>query len=515
MNGEMPSEEDEPAIGREATAAVEAAQDHARDLLDAAKLLQADFPHLALHFAVLALEEIGRGVLLVVRASPGTSERGRSLADAMEDHVQKLFWALWSPSRADWMSGGQVEEFRDLALAIHEQRKSGLYFDPSAASLPRKAVTAEETANVIGLAEARLGMETTTSWAPVGSEQAENVLFFTEAVADPRWREFVFSGASMQKLVELRAMPQWMAWLREQIEGGERAARETAERELAREAPESEKEALTAKWSMEFRFFSESHSIRQSALNSWNDGINWIKLREAGSKQLIVTVTLPRAVLAGALWGASYSLAQQLLIALNVGTFGFFWWRPRIDLARFFEKLRDLDTNDEVVIERSPSLAIDWGRQALTDAVLSRVMTCFAMLPRDGDDPVAQALAHYLRALALIAKSDIHIAFNANVFNELFVALRDGMVAYGDWDGAGSFVERFGEFAKRFFKGDEDEERFIEAASLCESGQVDAIDLPFEKVIMIKLLADAYYFEKLGDLARERERAEAAADAGS
>lgn len=511
----MREDEGEPAIGREAAAVVEAAQDHARDLLDAAKLLQTDFPHLAFHFAVLALEEIGRGVLLVVRASPGGSERGGSLAEAMEDHVQKLFWALWSPSRVDWISGGQIEEFRELGLAIHEQRKSGLYFDPSAASLPREAVTAKETANVIGLAEARLGMETTTSWAPVGSAQAENVLFFTEAVTDPRWREFVFSGPSLQKLVELREMPRWIAWLREQIEDAERIAREAAERELAREPPASVDEGLAAKWSMEFRFFSESHSIRQSALNRWNDGVAWIKLREAGSKQLIVTLTLPRAVLAGSLWGASYSLAQQLLIALNVGAFGFFWWHPRADLARFFEKLRDLDTNDEVVIERSPSMEIDWGRQALTDVVLSRVMTCFAMLPRDGDDPVAQALAHYLRALALIAKSDIHIAFNASVFNEFLVALRDGLAAYGDWDGAGSFVERFGEFAKRFFKGDEDEERFIEAVRLCEEGRIDAIDLPFEKVIMMKLLADAYYLEKFSDLATEREQADSGGDAGS
>ena len=380
---------EEPAIGREAAAAVEAAQHHARDLLDAAKLLQADFPHLAFHFAVLALEEIGRGVLMVVRASPGSSGRGGPLAEAMEDHVQKPFWALWSPSRADWISGGQIEEFRGLARAIHEQRKSGLYFDPSAASLPREAVSAEETANVIGLAEARLGMEATTSWAPVGSEQADNVLFFTDAVGDPRWREFVFSAAS-----------------------------------------------------------------------------------------------------------------------LHIGTLGFFWWRPRADLRRFFEKLRDLDANAEVIIDRSPPLDVDWGRQALTDAVLSRVMTCFALLPRDGDDPVAQALAHYLRALALIAKSDVHIAFNANIFSEFLEALRDGMIAYGDWDRAGSFVERFGEFAKPFFRGDEDEERFIAAARLCEAGRTGAIDLSFEKVIMMKLLADAYYFEKFRERAREREPAE-------
>jgi hypothetical protein len=116
-------------------------------------------------------------VLLVIRASAAETEtRTGAVADAMEDHVQKLFWALWSPTQADWISGGQINEFRELARAMHERRKSGLYFDPAAAVPPREAVTAEETQTVIGLAEARLGMETTKRWAPVGSEQAENAM---------------------------------------------------------------------------------------------------------------------------------------------------------------------------------------------------------------------------------------------------------------------------------------------------------------------------------------------------
>jgi AbiV family abortive infection protein len=246
-------------MGVEAAAAGQAAQDHAADLLGAAKLLEKDYPHLAYHFAVLALEEIGRGVLIVIRASAAEEQaRGGALADAMEDHVQKLFWALWSPSRADWMSGRQIDEFRELARAIHEQRKSGLYFDPAAAAPPREAVTAEETKTVIGLAEARLGMETTKRWVPVGAEQAENVRFFSEAVTDPRWREFVFSGPSLSKLAELRDMPDWIGWLRKQIEGAERGAREAAERELARTPPEGEEEALAEKWSMDIRMFSET-----------------------------------------------------------------------------------------------------------------------------------------------------------------------------------------------------------------------------------------------------------------
>jgi AbiV family abortive infection protein len=502
---------DEPAIGRSTAAAVDAAQAHARDLVDAAKAVADRFPHLAYHFAVLALEEIGRGVLLVIRASARETEsETRALDDAMEDHVQKLFWALWSPSRADWISGGQIDEFRELARAIHEQRKSGLYFDPAAAAPPREAVTQDETKMVIGLAEARLGMETAKNWAPVGSEQAENVRFFGEAVSDNRTRDFVFSGGSLKKLAELRDVPNWIAWLREQLQEAERHAREAAERELARTAPSGDA-AAEEKWSMELRIFSESHSIRQSALNTWNDGVDWIKLRRAEAHQLIVRFTLPRAVLATSLWGTTYSLAQQLLLALNIGTVGFFWWRRRDDLARFYDELLDLERDEEVVVERSPPLSVDWGsRHVLNGTALSRVMTCFAMLPRDPNDPAAQALGHYLRGLALIAKTDVHIQFNQNIFHEFHLALRGGMQAYGAWDGESPFGDRFAEFADRFFKGDEDRDHFIAAAQLCEDGRVVNITLPFEKVIMMKALADAFFLEKFHDLSAKREEHERA-----
>jgi hypothetical protein len=138
-------------------------------------------------------------------------------------------------------------------------------------------------------------------------------------------------------------------------------------------------------------------------------------------------------------------------------------------------------------------------------------MTCFAMMPRDGDDPAAQALGHYLRGLALIAKTDIHIQFNPNIVHEFHLALRGGMEAYGDWDATTPFPERFHEFATRFFKGDEDEARFVEAVQLCEDDRVSEIDMPFEQAVMMKLLTDAYYLEKFRDLADQRPEAEAAA----
>src|SRR5213592_4631481 len=93
---------EETALPAETVAAIEASREHAADLIAAATSLRERFPHLAYHFAVLALEEIGRGVLLVVRDSVGrTADDARALEDGMEDHVRKLFWALWSPTQSE------------------------------------------------------------------------------------------------------------------------------------------------------------------------------------------------------------------------------------------------------------------------------------------------------------------------------------------------------------------------------------------------------------------------------
>lgn len=507
---------DEPAIGAETAAAIESSRQHAADLIDAAKLIQAQFPHLAYHFAVLALEEIGRGVLLVTKASVAqTGDETRALEDAMEDHVRKLFWALWSPTQAEPVTGAQIEGFRELARQIHEVRKSGLYFDPTVASLPREAVSAEEAANVIGLAESRLGMEMSHRWVPAGSQQADDVRWFSEATSDPRLREFIFGGASLKQLSELGDVPQWIRWLREQVEAADRQADEALARELERTVP-GQGEALEDKWRLTFRLFSESHSIRARPLNSWNDRSRSLELRRATHNELIVQLTMPNRVLAPSVWPASYTLAQRLLLALNIGAMGFFWWRPRVDVSRFYDELRDLETGDEVALDRSPPLAIDWGRnQVLDERAIDRVLLFFAMLPSDDDHPANEAFAHYLRGLALVAKTDVHLQFDPNVFQEFYLALRKGMRAYGDWDGDEPFAPVFEEFASRFFTDDQDRTTYVGAVDLAESDRLDEIKLTFDQAVMMKGLADAYFLTKFDALAAERaaqEEAEGASD---
>lgn len=504
---------DGTALPADTVAVIEVSREHAADLIAAAKSLRENFPHLAYHFAVLALEEIGRGVLLVVLDSVGrTDDEARTIEAGMEDHVRKLFWALWSPTQAEAVTGAQIEEFRELARQIHEVRKSGLYFDPTAATLPREAVTADEAATVIKLAESRLGMETSRRWVPADSQQADDVRWFGGVTTDARLREFVFSGASLNMLSDLRDVPQWIRWLREQVEEADRRAEEASARELARIRPTGD-DALDEKWEITFRLFSESHSIRASALNHWNDGSDWLKLRRAKANELIVQLTMPKTVLAAAVWPASYTLAQRLLLGLNIGTLGFFWWQPRIQTGRFYEKLHDLETDDEVGLDRSPPLLVEWGKnQVLDERAIRRALLCFAMVPNDPAAPANEALAHYLRGLALIGKTDVHLQFDVNIFQEFLVALRDGMRAYDDWDGEEPFAAAFETFATRFFTEPDDRTIYVGAVEAAESGRLDEVKISFDQAVMFKGLADAYFLETFDRLANERAAEEGAGE---
>jgi AbiV family abortive infection protein len=71
--------------------------DHARDLLDVAKVAQATGkPHIAYHLATLALEELGRRELIAVESiSTQRPVPPAWPAKHTQDHVQKLFWAFF------------------------------------------------------------------------------------------------------------------------------------------------------------------------------------------------------------------------------------------------------------------------------------------------------------------------------------------------------------------------------------------------------------------------------------
>ena len=72
----------------------QACLEHAEDLLVAADNLLSKQPYLAYHISTLALEEVGKAIQVGLAALPPRDTKP-PFSD-IDDHVQKLFWALWS-----------------------------------------------------------------------------------------------------------------------------------------------------------------------------------------------------------------------------------------------------------------------------------------------------------------------------------------------------------------------------------------------------------------------------------
>lgn len=61
------------------------------------------------------------------------------------------------------------------------------------------------------------------------------------------------------------------------------------------------------------------------AILAWNRGKN--------SGELIITMTMPSAVSVHALWEAGYLYSRKFVAALNIGSFGLFWWQLPLNIS--------------------------------------------------------------------------------------------------------------------------------------------------------------------------------------
>ena len=99
--------------------------EHARDLIGSAERVLANdsnYPNIAYHLAILAMEEIGKAGMLCARGIAKGVWDSSWIDKRLDNHVWKLMWAVWSPS----LSGGKIdpndfEESRRFAENTHKR----------------------------------------------------------------------------------------------------------------------------------------------------------------------------------------------------------------------------------------------------------------------------------------------------------------------------------------------------------------------------------------------------------
>jgi AbiV family abortive infection protein len=174
----------------------------ARRILDDEKL-----PNIAFHLTILALEEVGKAALLGARAvARSVDDESVFIDNRLDDHVFKLFWALWTPSFArGQVSREEFEGLRGMVKSMHDDRLAVMYVaaDPPAGADPLQSVDEKRAREMVALAEARLGMEASREYHAIDLSAGTVTRWFLDASQDPERRGLILAQKSFDKLAEL------------------------------------------------------------------------------------------------------------------------------------------------------------------------------------------------------------------------------------------------------------------------------------------------------------------------
>jgi len=422
------------------------ALDHAGDLIVAAERVLADdlgYPNIAYHLGILALEEIGRAGILSQVMVAGRIGAGR-MEQRLDDHVFKLMHAVWAPALdSGKLDPKKFEEARAFAQSTHARRMAGLYTDHNpddgTSAPPRDSVLLGHATSIIGLAKANLEMRRAHG-IPSG-ETTEELEWYLDTVSNEDGRKRLFSRAFITKHEELEGDTRaWVAWAKAEFERIAAEEQALLQRELAREISNTDR--AEPKWAMKIRFYTASHSIRPAALNYWNKRIEGVKFYPVSGRkhELLMEMTLGDRIALDGVFDAGLSLSKMFIIALNVGAGGFFWYELTTQAQTYYESLREISGKHAIIVGRNRGLPKEWsdpeGKKqyvALEDSHMEnaiRFLAAFAMLPE-----AATIFGPYLQGMALLAKSDLHLSYDAQAKRDFTEVLRGALRLFGDWDG--------------------------------------------------------------------------------
>lgn len=484
----------------------EACLANAEALVNSAKTLEGEnTAHVRFHLAALAIEEVGQAVIILLNASSATLERiDDQRRIPTDDHVKKLFWAIFSPLiEHGRFTKEYIESHRELARGIHKMRLDTLYTNPQDPLLPQDRVKEEEVCNLVKICETRIEMEKGVELSDVPDEsKLEEFHWFYTASDDREKKRYFFGEYSLDKLAELGDLFEWMKWHRQEFTKLEEESRELLQQELSKQ-PIDGIEGNEPKWKVRFRIYSESHSIRQKALNAWNSNSDFIIMKlhhnSNNRNELICDLPLPRSVHIRALWNVARLISREFVAALNIATGGLFWWHVDKDRSRFYEKIWDLENgteNDtEVGIDVFPALNIEWEHQSLTedDLKYTRHLMGYIHNAARSDRRNREALENYLTGLALMSRIDIHLRLEPNAFMYFFMALKTLLLASGDWDGSEDLKSAAADQFNEFLPMTQNLINYIEWGMQLENRDNPSKRITLTEVINMKNYCDVYF----------------------
>lgn len=420
--------------------------EQAEGFINAAKLLEPhNTPHIVYHLSLLALEEVGKAIILASKTATHPNLDEDWVDRFLSDHRRKLQWAVWSPLiRIDPADFQAAWQFADRA---HSLRLASLYVDANAdlTDLPPSGqVTKADAEQALSLADARLAYERTRG--PVSGDIDGLARWFLDTVADQHGARLLLSNPFVAKYEALNGDARaWASWARDEIKRQEQENLDLLNAQLAR--PGAPKGLSKPRWRGKTTVYTPSHSLRAKILARWNNTFDPVKLVWLDKKdRLTLQITLDDNAPLPAVAARLTSLAKLVVACLNIGSIGYFWFERAGFEKMMFQDIRDLEVHRRVQFGPNQSF---WGNDravALTDQHIDNAVHCmFAFMPLSEAD-AEPIFGPYLHGLAFIAKSDLFYNFDT-LARQAFVATFAGALRhFGGWSGKPEeFEEKFHE----------------------------------------------------------------------
>lgn len=435
----------------------EACLANAEALLDTAEReLNNNVYHICFHLALLAFEEIGKTVLATINhVTSSAKDNEGDLVGAMDDHVKKIFWALWGGGflRNEKFSKTEIESSKHLAVMLHEDRLSTLYTDEKNPVPIKDRMSQEGAERIIELTRARLKLEQANEIVELDASDIQNLTWYFNSMEDIEMRKQMFSRPSLDKFAELGNGKEWIKWLKETFDKHNEEMRMLAEKEINRKRP-AEEDRFKPKYKLRIRIQTPSHSIRNNAFTKWNEGVNDIKIYKSDRKdakrltkgEIYIDFSLPKGLHPGDVYHHGLFISKTTVISLNIATLGVFWWNVQKDIDKYYEEILDLETDPTgktgLTIAPHKRLHVDFdsAKFILDEKSMTNVYHVFAFLFHESKR-LETFLNGYAMALAIFSKTDIHLSLEVNSFDEFYKALQEAMKTLGDWDGVIDFKE--------------------------------------------------------------------------
>ncbi|MDB5199170.1 MAG: hypothetical protein JWO92_1133 [Chitinophagaceae bacterium] len=403
---------------------------NAEDNLRAAReLVNKEVNHLCFHLCILSLEEVGKIFMAWMKLTHVESWDKETMNVALDDHVKKLFFAIWGPSIGkDVITKEQWKENHYMAKQLHELRLLFLYGDledqiPSAQKVPDDLLN-----DILSFTESRYNLATIDG--EINEEEANKSdplqeWFFNFVNTDGK-ENYIFREAAQLKLIELGDVRSWMQWLKEEYEKETATLNELAEKEINTPIPENF-EKWDEKWEINFTLITPSHSIRKKDINAFNKHPRPFSFSMGKDKHTLkVKIVLPSVFTVHILFPEAWYISKAIAAALSIATRGIFYWHVPIDTDVFYDSIIDLESKQPLRLSVPEQIKADWKSRGM---VFKEEEMHLAAIVHDYFihvhlKPDEHEVQEYMTALSMLCRTDIHLRLDFDAFRIFFNLFR-------------------------------------------------------------------------------------------